>query len=409
MNKPLFLYVEELRNDFVDCLIKRKDISLVLIRFKNSMNFSSEHIKETKHIPCFIIDKSQNIIDETERLRVFLSKFNQKVSCFYNDSEYNQEYIQRIARSLNLNGALTERQATIVRDKAAMKDFISEIGLVHVDYCIIDSFEKAKSCSELWGYPFIIKWRRGVSSIEVYKIENIKQLVALNLDYSTQKYIGEKYCKNKIWCIDAIVSNNRILNNMFTWLPFTNLEFATTKTKFAQIAVGKPNVNWKISPKEITQRIVSGLGMQNGYLHLEAFVDEDGFPTICEFAWRTTGDHILSNYSELYKVSIPDILINVLLGLDGIILPEIEGYVSDVFLPIANGKIRKITSLKELSNSVDYIQGEIFLSEGDEVVSKNKYTDCSGWIQLSSKTISEMMDKIECVYASFVLETETCE
>lgn len=401
-----FLYVEETENALVNALIKRRDIYLILIRFSNCNFFSNKHIFLTQDIPTFIIDKSADFMQECVRLDIFLKQICDKVDVFYNDSEFNQIYIQEVARQLHFPGALTRLQADIVRDKIQMKDFINRIGLSCPKYAILNSYDDALKCATKWGYPFIIKWRMGVSSIEVYKIESSEQLEKLSIDYTSQKYMAEQFQNEKIWCIDAIVRSGKVIQNFYTWLPFTNLDFAENKKKFVQLAVGYSQKSWRFDPKNVTQTIVSELDLGSGYLHLEVFVTKNGNPSICEFAWRTPGEHMLQNFTILYGESIEDYLINTLLGISVQSFPEFAQCVADVFLPITEGKIKKISSIEDLKITCDLQDGEIFYKCGDVLMSRHKYTDSTGWVQVSDVNIDSILVKINQVYSHYQLETE---
>lgn len=400
------LYVEECENTLINTLLYRKDFRLILLRFQQNMDFSKEHLEKSKHCPVFILDKKGDLDNECERFLSFLDELGCEVDFFYNDSEYNQEFVQSFARKLNFQGALTEKQALIVRDKISMKDFIRDVGYHCAEYTLLKSKEEAIMFAEHVGYPMIIKWRRGVSSIEVYKILSKEELDSLDIDYAKERYMAEAYCPWKIWCLDSIVSDGVVVNNLYTWLPFTNLDFAEHKKQFAQIACGVHPKSWKFSPEKLTSEIVSALGMQRGFLHLEAFVDEEGNPIICEFAWRTPGEHMLLNYSKVYDVSIPDLLGDVLLGKQ---IPKLDGnenIVADVFLPTKRGTVSFITSIEELRSSVNVIDGEVFYNPGQIIEPKRKYTDCSGWVQIKTNSMQEMLNSIQKVYEQFVLEVE---
>ena len=401
--KKTVLYVEECENSLVDALIRRKDVDLILLRFANCLHFSEEHRKRTSGIPVFIIDKSLDMDSEAERLRRFLSELGARVDFFYNDSEFNQEYIQKIARLLGLPGALSERQARIVRDKAQMKEFIGSIGYRHLDYRQLYSLGDAKAFAQLHGYPIIVKWKSGVSSIEVYRVENEAQLCRLGLDYSTGKYIAEQYCPYKIWCIDSIVSAGAVRYVLYTWLPFTNLDFATDKKKFAQIAFGQKPACLSFDPEKLACDIVRELGVSSGYLHLEAFVTDDGQPILCEFAWRTPGEHMLSNYSLLYGVDIPDRLIDALLQLPAAPLESSDLCVADVFLPMSEGTISEISDIAQMKERCDILDGEVLYKKGDVLVSKHKYTDSTGWAQVRCG-MDDILAKIDSVYDAFTLK-----
>lgn len=398
--------MEETENSFANTVINRKDIDVVLIRFSNCLRFSKAHLKKTASIPVFVIDKYADFAGECRRFQLFMESLDITVDYFYNDSEFNQEYIQRFARALSLPGALSEEQARIVRDKISMKEFIRDIGYPCVSFRHLHSIDDAIACANSFGFPFIIKWRKCVSSMEVYRIESFDELYRLSIDYSFNRYMAEAFCPFKIWCIDAIVTNGRIVNNFYTWLPYTNLKFAEDKQRFMQLATGKTPGTWRFNPRQLTSDVVDRLGVSDGYLHLEAFITDEGLPIICEFAWRTPGDHMLSNFSTLYNISIQDMLIDALLKRSVESLEEPTGCVADVFMPMKEGRITAISTLSQINEVGEILDGELYYKVGDELKNEHRYTDCSGWIQLRADSIAEMMQKIDLIYNTFVLQTE---
>ena len=406
--KKTLLYAEEYENTFIRSLVSRNDINLVLIRFSHCLSFSSEHLKKTSDIPVFIMNTSDAAKTEAERLRRYLLSNNICVDYFFNDSEFNQEYVQSVARIIELPGALSQLQAEIVRDKVVMKDFLKSIGFHCPEYRLLTCFDDVKQCAQIWGYPFIVKWRRSVSSIEVYRIDNSEQLSALDLCFSSNRYMAEKFCPYKIWCIDAIVSNGFVVDNLYTWLPYTNLDFAEKKEKFVQLAVGSRPSFWKFDPKSLTQKIIDELGVGSGYLHLEAFITPDGQPIICEFAWRTPGEHMLSNFSALFSLDVPLRLGDALLGKHHDALKEQNNCVADVFLPLQNGIITEISTIDQLKEQIPILDGEIYYSVGDVLTSKHKYTDSAGWVQMRSDNTEKLIRDIEHVYSVFRFKTRRC-
>lgn len=402
--KQTLLYVEEVENHFVRVLIERNDINLILLRFRQNMNFHEEHLKKTAYIPTFVLDKKAPIESECDRFLEFLTVKGLNVDYFFNDSEYNQEYAQQFARYLRLPGALLEEQACTVRDKVLMKEFIRRIGYECMDYMPLMNRKDAICCAEKWGWPIIIKWRRCVSSIEVYKVNSEQELDLLKLDYSSGRYMAECFCSDKIWCIDAIVSKGKVAECLYTWLPYTNLEFAENKKRFVQLAFGKRPDSWKFNPRNLLSDIIDALELVGGYLHLEAFITDKGEAIICEFAWRTPGDHMLSNFSILFKKSIPDILIDAILEKPLSSLEKTDGCVGDVFLPVFDGEIMNISTIGWLGRQVNIIDGEMYYKTGDKVKTRHKYTDCSGWIQIKAASSREAMRMIDCIYEKFYIQ-----
>jgi len=407
MKKPTLLYVEEVRNSLSQKVISRKDIDVVLIRFKQNMFFEDTYLKQTSKIPCFVFDKKNTVKKEVNKFKIFCSINNITVDYFYNDSEYNQELIQEFASLLNLPGSLNKRQALCVRDKAVMKDKIQEIGYRTMAYDEVSSIEDvslfAKKCE---GFPVIVKWRRGLSSKEVYKVKNIKQLEKLGLVFSTGRYIVEEYCPDLIWCVDSLIQNGKVVATFYAWLPYTNLSFAEKKEKFAQITVSSKPKWFKFDGSKITQNIVNELGLQNGYMHLEAFVDSFGQPVICEFAWRTPGEHMLLNHSIAFGVDVYSLLIDIMVKKPVTLKLKGKKSVGDMFLPISDGIISDISSYKSLKNKKGVIGGEVVYKVGDMVEAKRQYTSCSGWVQVSGKNEREVLERMLDIYDVFYIKTK---
>lgn len=406
MEKPTLLYVEEIKNTLSQKVISRQDIRVVLLRFKQNMSFEEKYIQETSHILCFILDKENSIKNEIKRFKVFCSKNHLTIDYFYNDSEYNQELVQQFATILKLKNSLTSDQALCVRDKAVMKDMLQDIGYRTMIYQELSSKEDVyaftKKCSD---FPVIVKWRKGLSSKEVYKINNFRDLELLNLDYSKGRYIVEEYCPHLIWCIDSLIQNGKVINTFYAWLPYTNLSFTEKKEKFAQITVDK-KPNWfKFNGSKITQNIVRELNLENGYMHLEAFVDPFGQPTICEFAWRTPGEHMLLNHSAVYDIDVYNLLIDIIIGKNiEKVKFKANRCVGDMFLPIKSGTITNISSFKDIKNLDGVITGKILYNNGDLVISQRQYTSCSGWVQVGGINVDDVHNKMINIYNNFTIE-----
>jgi biotin carboxylase len=288
-----------------------------------------------------------------------------------------------------------------------MKDMLRNLGHRTVSYQEIFSLDEALGFAEKHdGFPFIVKWRKGFSSREVYRIENRKQLEGLNLDYSTGRFIAETYCPNLIWCFDSLVQNGEVMGIFPTWLPYTNLSFAEKKEKFAQITARGCPKEAKFNGREIVQSIVEDLGLKNGYIHTEIFVDSDGQPIICEFAWRTPGEHMLLNQSLAFGVDVCSLLVDVVVG-RAIQPPPSTGRqsVGDMFLPMTDGVVSKISSYEDLSHLDGVIDGCVDYRVGDIIRSKRQYTSCAGWIQVAGQTAEEVLSKMLKVYEKFEIIT----
>lgn len=407
MNKSCILFVEENENILSNRIVEDSSVFVVLLRFKQNFNFSKSYLEKTKDTLSFVLDKESVIQEEIKRFKNFCKINNIKVEFFYNNSEYNQELVQNFASLLKLKNTLTKEQSIIVRDKVKMKDWLRKIGLKTMDYSIISSKQDIINFSNKYnGFPIILKWRKGLSSIDVYKINKIEDINKLNIDYSSKRFMVEEYSPYVIWCLDSIVQNGKILKTFITWLPYTNLSFAEKKDKFVQITVNSKPEEIKFDTDQLNQLIINNLNLKNGYIHLEAFINKEGQPIICEFAWRTSGEHMLSNHSKAFNIDVYKILIDIMVGREINIFKNTEDTrcVGDMFLPIYNGKIKKISSFNDFKNMKGVLDGEIKYKNNDEVITKRQYTDSSGWLQIEGKTKEEVLKRMTNIYNKFILE-----
>jgi len=408
MKKPTLLFVEEYESTLSRSVMSNRTINLVLLRFKQNMSFSQKHLDKTSNVPCFIFDKTESVGFEVERFKRFCTKNKIVIDYFYNDSEYNQEIIQKFASTLELLGSLDEYQSRCVRDKAVMKDKLKELGFKTVPYQEIHSSNDAiKFAEENGGFPFIVKWRKCLSSKEVYKIESKDQLESLQLDYSTGRFIAEKYCPHLIWSFDSLIQDGEVRGTFLTWLPYTNLSFAEKKDKFAQITVSNYPDNIKFDGIQITQDIIKGIGLKNGYIEVEVFVDINGQPTICEIAWRTPGEKMLSNQSIAFGVDVCSLLTDIMVRRKIKKLP-LKGNqcVGDMFLPMTEGTVTKISDYSDLADFEGVIDGEVTYKVGDVIESKRQYTSCAGWVQITGKNADEVLNRMLKVYDKFEIITK---
>jgi biotin carboxylase len=149
---------------------------------------------------------------------------------------------------------------------------------------------------------------------------------------------------------------------------------------------------------------VNELELQNGYMHLEAFVDSFGQPIICEFAWRTPGEHMLLNHSVAFNVDVYSLLIDIMIKKPVNLKLKGKKSVGDMFLPITNGIISDISSYQVLKKNKGVIAGDVTYKIGDVVEAKRQYTSCSGWVQVTGKNENEVLERMLNVYSDFYIK-----
>lgn len=116
------LYFEEYESNLSHALLKRNDISPIIIRTNKNMKFfNEEYLNKTQNVPSYIIDYYNDMHDEVSKFKTWLN--DRKISnidYFFNDSEYYLEFANNFANKLGLC-SLTDEQIKWVRDKVDMK------------------------------------------------------------------------------------------------------------------------------------------------------------------------------------------------------------------------------------------------------------------------------------------------
>ena len=403
------LYFEEFVSPLSEKLDAREDISLVKIRPGGSLtrNFTEEEIKDTRGHVYVIDNKSDDFEREIEKFNEWLKIRNIKLDYFLNDSEYFLEYSNKVARSLGLD-ALTEEQVGWVRDKVDMKKRFNEIGMKTVDYAPVESKEDIKAFFYKNGCkPIIFKPRRGMNSVNVYKIKTLKDIDDLDITFASNKFMVESFCEDHEWSIESLVQDGVVLDSYVTYIPNPTIWASISNELNCHMTVPKIPKYFKFVPKEFIQQIVDGMNLENGAMTIEVFINQNGEIMPSELGWRLPGCQATTNHGLSYGIDIYDSLIDI-----AIHKPVHLKYrsplvsVGDLYLPNKEGVIDEITTLEELKKFPGYVNGQMFVKKGDYSKKKRLGNDASGWVQVMGTDEEDTLRKMTNIFDSFIIRTK---
>lgn len=406
--KKCLLYFEECESNLSSKLFQRNDIDFIILRTtKNLRFFSNDYLDKTSKFKVFVADYSKKIEDEVKRFKDWCLEQNIIVTNFLNDSEYYVEYSNNFARELNLE-SLTNQQICWVRDKVSMKSKFRSIGLNTVDFTTVETKEdvkeyfKKRNCE-----PIIVKPRRGMNSIDTYKIESFEDIEKLPIEFSPNKYMVEEFCYDHEWSIESLVQDGIVLDSYVTYIPNPTIWATINNDLNCHMTVPITPNYFKFIPKEYIQKIVDGMNLKNGAMTIEVFIDKEGNVKASELGWRLPGCQATLNHSLSYGIDIYNILIDIMLH-NKINLKYNKRIfsVGDLYLPNKEGTISTITSLEELLKMNGVIGGNMFVKEGDYQVKRRAGNDASGWVLVQGQDENETLDKMQNVFNSFVIEVE---
>lgn len=398
------LYFEEFVSPLSKKLAARNDINVLKIRAVKTINkfFSKEELMEQN---VYYFDTEKDYDTEIKKFKEWLDKKNITLDYFLNDSEYYMEDSNKIAASLSLK-ALSSEQIKWVRDKVYMKDKFNEIGLPTVNYTAIESkkdiidFFLQNNCK-----PIIFKPRKGMNSINVYKIESVKDIDKLEVEIKPNKFMVEVFCYDHEWSIESLVQNGKVLDSYVTYIPNPTIWASISNDLNCHMTVTKTPSFFKFVPKDFIQQIVSGMDLKDGTMTIEVFIDQNGNVMPSELGWRLPGCQATLNHSYSYGIDIYNLLIDIAIH-KPVTLKYREKIVSvgDLYLPNKEGIIEKITPLEELMEMDGVIGGEMFAKVGQSQTKRRVGNDASGWVQVVGQDETETLQKMRDVYDHFKIE-----
>lgn len=403
------LYFEEYESNLSHALLKRNDISPIIIRTNKNMKFfNEEYLNKTKNVPSYIIDYYNDMHDEVSKFKTWLN--DRKISnidYFFNDSEYYLEFANNFANKLGLC-SLTDEQIKWVRDKVDMKKKFREIGIDTVDFFEINSKDELKRCFKKNGCKKIIfKPRRGMNSINTYIISSLEDIDNLDVDIVEGKYMAEDFCYDHEWSIESLVQNGKVLDSYVTYIPNPTIWASISNNLNCHMTVPKTPSYFKFIPKDFIQQIVTGMNLKDGAMTIEVFIDRNGNIKASELGWRLPGCQATLNHSYSYGIDIYNLLLDI-----AIHKPVKLSYrypiisVGDLYLPNKEGVITELTSLEELLQMDGVISGEMFAKVGEYQKKRRVGNDASGWVQVIGKDEEETLHIMQIVFDKFQIETE---
>lgn len=401
------LYFEEYESKLSHTLFKRSDIDLVILRTtKNLKFFSEEYIEKTSQYKVFVADYDNDIQSEVAKFKNWCVSNNIKITHFLNDSEYYLEYSNNFARHLGLE-ALSEQQIRWVRDKVAMKRRFNEIGLDTVLYSPVNTKQDIINFfNNHQQNRIIFKPRRGMNSIETYIIDSMDDIDNLKIEFKKDKYMVETFCYDHEWSIESIVQNGKVLDSYLTYIPNATIWAAISNNLNCHMTVVNIPEFFNFSPKEFIQNIVNGMGLKNGVMTIEVFIDENGNVKPSELGWRLPGCQATMNHSLSYGINIYEILIDIMIHKDVDLkyhTPIVS--VGDLYLPNKTGTVYNITPLTELMKKPGVIGGELYAKVGQYSEKRRVGNDASGWVQVVGANHQETLKKMQNIFDDFVIET----
>ena len=194
------------------------------------------------------------------------------------------------------------------RDKAVMKERLTEAGVPCARHRSVESAEEAREFADLVGFPLIIKPLAGVGARETHQCddyEDLEELLATEPPSESEPLQFEEFMTGQEHTLDTVSVNGQAVWHSITRYIPNPLE-----------VLRNPWMQWRIiTPREIDipeyddirrvgERALHALGMDSNISHLEWFRRPNGSVAVSEVGARPPGSRIFTalNWANDYDM-----------------------------------------------------------------------------------------------------------
>ena len=400
-DKPVLLFVDDRPTTLGSKLFERDDVRVVLLRHEEH-GFSQSHLDKTAHFPAYYRDSS---LPENDQINDFLSWCDEndiKPQYILNPSEPEQQFAHKLGQRIGVP-ALTEDQVVWLRNKARMKDKFSEMGIACANYAEVKTSSDMVAFGEVQGWPIVVKPTEGFSCIDTYLLSSAEEASAHDLSDDTN-WMVESYVEGQEWECCALIQDGQVLDTYASYMPARPLDIVDGAIN-ANITVTPTPTDFPIDTKELVQRIVDGMELSDGYMHMEFFVNEKDGLVMSETALRLAGCEIPENHGLANGFDTYNTLIDIHIGRKVNLDYTKSQCAGDLLLPTKAGHIVGMTSEAELLNMPGVVLYKPRLQVGDVSDPKRAGHTCSAVVHVVGDTLEAVLSRMEYVLENFQMHT----
>jgi hypothetical protein len=403
--RPGLLLVDDRPTSFSRYVIGRADLDVVLLRFEHLRHeLPASYLEDTAHLRSFWVRSGVPLEAEAQRYRSWVRCPAEAAApeFFCNPSEPRQALAHRFAGMIGLPH-LEEQQVSWVRDKIAMKDRFRELGLATAEYARIHHRAEVLAFAAEHGWPVVLKPVDSFACIDTFLIRDAAELREVELP--DRSWMVESYLSGVEEENCALVLGGEVLDIWPSMMPARPLD----------IVAGAINANISVATgegvpaglPELTQRIVTGMGLDHGYLHMEFFVEGEEL-RLGEVGLRVAGCEITANHGYAYGFDVFGATLDVHLGRRPELRYRHRRCAGDLLLPLpSSGLVRTITDVEELLAMPGVVAAVLKVGPGEFVTCRRASHNASGYVHIVGDSLAEVEQRMRGVLAGFTIEIDS--
>lgn len=402
------VYISDFRLPFVLNFIKPlKQLSeyrKILIIEKD--NLQNEHVLEEYFDEIRYIERLNSLDEINEHIKQIRS--DHKIVALLTPGENAIEIGGEVRSTFGISG-LQRNQAEAVRNKWIMKEMLHQrnirtsataVALCRKDYT--DFIENIK-------FPIIVKPLSGFGTINTFKISNIIELEHYldNVRNENQQDLLEEFIDGKEFHCDSIVSNGKVVFSSVSQYLFNCLDIATNNKPPASITFpSEVNIEYVSRIKEINEKVISALGVNNSVTHAELFLTSDGEIVFGEIGARIGGAQVMPPcIKNTHGIDLFDAVIALELGQFKIKNVDSKNkYTGMICFPSRKGIIDRISTIEDFKHVEGIIDFNVSYKKGQKVGNVNDTMTRSGYAIVEGDSFDELSTLLLSMYDEFDIQ-----
>ncbi|WHX48538.1 ATP-grasp domain-containing protein [Paenibacillus woosongensis] len=396
LNPKIVNIIENMADDIILFILEEKEL------YEN--NYLSFHSSICQEVRIGSYQQSLDCVDTAVR-------WNEEIrfDAVIPGREYSVIAVNEIAKRLGLR-RLGDVAADSLTNKYKLRTVASKLGILQPRFAKIEQFEDLVQFYQ--SKPLMLKPVNRQASTGVIKIESKDDLALAWVETTnategnlvvTQRpliweYMSEDYVEGFEISVESFVKDGQVLFHNITKKLTTVGKYSV---EIGHIIPGDIHEEIREEVIDAKQKLIQGLAVQNGLLHSEWIINEQG-SFLIECAGRAPGGLIPELFELAYDLNLFKAYINVLLGLEVQFPSQFCHVAAAIYFTPPSGKLISVKGFDVLGNipSIKRIESGFELGQLIEPLTSNWAR--KGYVVLQStnyeqleKTITEINETVK--------------
>jgi biotin carboxylase len=318
-------------------------------------------------------------------------------------SEYNLDIAGEMRGEFGIAGR-GAAATLLVRDKVSMKNAVAAAGVPVPQFRAVDDADGLHGYAAEFGYPFVLKPRRGMDSVGVSVVDSPETL-ATAAQQDLYDHESEQYITGELYHVDGIIFGGQVLVQRPSRYLSSCLDLALGRAD-GGIVDDDPKLQARVG--DLLATVLPALGIADDAFHLEFFRTPTDELVFLEIAARPGGGPIPESWHEVYGIDLVEASIRMQMGLPVRPIPASQSHLvaGNLLMPLPPNRPCRVRHVSSLVGKVDGLYAEHLPAIGTVLDGHGGSFNTAGTYRFRGDTTAEVLAAITQAQALYRLETD---